>query len=70
MTARRQVPGETAHEPRPFRARSGDTVPESIIPGFAVPGSATGRDLDRAAWVGMEHPAPARVPAIDDDEHP
>ena len=45
MTARRRVPGETAHEPSPFRARSGDTVPESIIPGFTVPGSPTGRDL-------------------------
>jgi membrane peptidoglycan carboxypeptidase len=45
MTARRRVPGETAHEPSPFRARSGDTVPEFIIPGFTAPSAATGRDL-------------------------
>jgi membrane peptidoglycan carboxypeptidase len=45
MTARRWVPGETAPEPSQFRARSGDTVPESIIPGFPAPASAAGRDL-------------------------
>jgi membrane peptidoglycan carboxypeptidase len=45
MAARRRVPGGTAHEPSPFRARSGDTVPESFIPGFATPGSATDRDI-------------------------
>jgi len=45
MTARGQVPGETAPEPSPFRARSGDTLPESSIPAFTAPGSAAGRDI-------------------------
>jgi len=65
MTARRRVPGETAHEPSPFRARSGDTVPEFIIPGFTAPGSATGHDLrperPRPERPRPEPPRPGRL---------
>ena len=45
MTARGQVPGETAPEPSPFSARSGDTLPEFSVPAFTAPGSAAGRDI-------------------------
>jgi membrane peptidoglycan carboxypeptidase len=41
MTARRRVPGETDPELSPFRARSGNTGPESIVPGLAARRSAT-----------------------------
>ena len=40
MAGRRRVPRETDLPPRPSRARSGDTRPELIIPGFAAPGFA------------------------------
>lgn len=39
MTARRRVPGEAAPQPRPFRAQSGDTLPDFVVPGLAAPGS-------------------------------
>lgn len=55
MAGRRRVPSETDPRPRPFRARSGDTQPEFIVPGFAVPGSATGRDIR------PERPQPGRL---------
>jgi membrane peptidoglycan carboxypeptidase len=41
MTARRRVPGETDPELSPFRARSGDTGPESFVPGLTARRSAT-----------------------------
>lgn len=65
MMARRHVPGETAPEPSPFRARSGDTVPEFSIPAFAAPGSATGRDIrserPRSERPQSERPRPGRL---------
>jgi penicillin-binding protein 1A len=60
MTARRRALEETGHEPGPFRARSGDTLPESIIPGLTAPGSATGGDT----WperLRPERPGPERL---------
>jgi penicillin-binding protein 1A len=38
MTARRRLPGEAGPEPRPFRARSGDTLPGFVVPGLGPPG--------------------------------
>jgi penicillin-binding protein 1A len=38
MTAREQVPGLTEPQRRAFRARSGDTEPDFIIPGLPSPG--------------------------------
>ncbi len=38
MTGRGQVPGWTDPEPGVFRARSGDTVPDFIVPGLSMPG--------------------------------
>jgi hypothetical protein len=40
MTARRPVPGETAPQPRLFRAQSGDTLPDFVVPRLDAPGSA------------------------------
>jgi penicillin-binding protein 1A len=39
------MPRETGAEPSPFRARSGDTYPESFVPGLTAPGPAAGRDF-------------------------
>jgi membrane peptidoglycan carboxypeptidase len=65
MTARRRVLADTGHETSPVRARSGDTVPESIVPGFTAPGSATGRDTrperPRAERAWPERPRPGRL---------
>jgi len=36
MAARRRVPEATNPGPSPYRTRSGDTRPESIVPGFAA----------------------------------
>jgi membrane peptidoglycan carboxypeptidase len=44
MAGRRRVPRETDLRPRPSRARSGDSRPELIVPGFAAPGSAADRE--------------------------
>jgi penicillin-binding protein 1A len=55
MAARRRMPGHTGHEPSPFRARSGDTVTESIVPGLTAPGSTADRD------VAPERPRPGRL---------
>lgn len=38
MTGRGQVPGWAESEARAFRARSGDTIPDFIVPGLPLPG--------------------------------
>jgi membrane carboxypeptidase/penicillin-binding protein PbpC len=55
MQGRGPAPGSTDPPPRPFRARSGDTLPDVLIPGLAPPGS-TGDQETRP-----ERPRPGRL---------
>ena len=55
MTARRRAAGGTDPQPRPFRARSGDTLPDFVVPGLPPPGFTGDGET------GPERPRPRRL---------